>query len=99
MMALRTGLVALVLPALLSGQDLAPPTRVQAGGQDIDVDVGHAAPFVGDLDGDGVPELLVGQYGAGQLRIYKNTGTRKNPRFDRFTWFEAGGEVARIWTN
>ena len=53
-----------------------------AGAAPIDVDVGHAAPFVGDFDGDGRPDLLVGQFGDGKLRIYRNAGDAKAPRFD-----------------
>ena len=98
-MSFHSALAAFLLTASATAQDLAPPVRLQAGGKDIDVDVGHAAPFVGDIDGDGTAELLVGQYGAGQLRIYPNKGSRKQPRLDGFRWFEAGGEVARIWTN
>src|SRR6266702_7258033 len=33
--------------------DLAPPVRLLAGGQPINVDIGHAAPFVADLKGEG----------------------------------------------
>ena len=33
--------------------DLAPPIPLLAGGQPINVDMGHAAPFVADLNGDG----------------------------------------------
>ena len=43
--------------------EFAPPVRVEAAGKPIDTEVGHAAPFVGDFDGDGVDDLLVGQFG------------------------------------
>jgi hypothetical protein len=84
---------------LLCAQDLLDPVAVECGGKAIDVDVGHAAPFVADVDGDGLHDLLVGQYGQGRARIYRNVGTRNVPRFDRFEWFMAGGEVAQVWTN
>ena len=42
--------------------ELAPPVRLEAAGAVIDTPtIGHAAPFVGDFDGDGVKDLLVGQ--------------------------------------
>ena len=76
--------------------DLAPPIQLQAGGQPINVDMGHAAPFVADLKGDGNMTLLVGQFGEGKLRLYSNVGTRKEPKFDKFEWFQAGGKVVTL---
>ena len=55
--------------------ELSPPVRIQAAGKPIDTDVGHAAPFVGDFDGDNIPDLLVGQFGGGALWVFKNEGT------------------------
>ena len=76
--------------------ELAPPVQVQAGGQPINVDMGHAAPFAADLKGDGSMTLLVGQFGEGKLRLYPNVGTRKEPKFDKFEWFQAGGKVVTL---
>jgi hypothetical protein len=59
---------------------------------DLECD-GHVALYVGDIDGTGVPALLVGQYHEGRLGIYHNRGSRTRPRFDSFSWFEAGGKV------
>ena len=58
------------------------PFRVSAGEKWITVDVGHAAPLYIDWDGDGRRDLLVGQFGEGKLRIYRNVGTASQPRFD-----------------
>jgi hypothetical protein len=79
-----TGLVILMLgQALLGGVpaagELAPPVRIEAGGKPIDTDVGHAAPFVCDIDGDGINDLLVGQFGDGILWIFRNEGTNEKP--------------------
>src|SRR5262245_27080919 len=49
--------------------DLAAPVALKSGGKVIDVDVGHAAPFLADL-GDGKLSLLIGQFGGGKLRAY-----------------------------
>ena len=76
--------------------DLAPPIQLQAGGQPINVDLGHAAPFVADLKGEGQLTLLVGQFGEGRLRLYPNVGTRNDPKFAQFEWFKVDGTVARV---
>ena len=70
--------------------ELVPPFRVEAKGGPIDVDVGHSAPWVTDFDGDGKSDLLLGQFGEGKLRIYRNKGSSTNPKFDSFDWFLAG---------
>jgi hypothetical protein len=89
--------VACLLVSLCAGSALAAdpttnlqaPTKVMAGGKAIDV--GAAAPFVGDFKGDGSQALLVGG-GDRKLRIYANqaTGTAAGFRFDNFTWFLDG---------
>ena len=73
------------------------PFRLQDAHGWIDVDPqGRAAPLVVDFDADGLPDLLVGQFGEGKLRIYKNRGSAKEPRFDGFTWFQAGGHDGKV---
>ena len=92
-----------------SAQDLLEePVRLRSGGEVIDVDTGHAAPFLFDFDGDGVRDLLVGEFGSGsmtfegteysrgRLRIYRNVGTESDSRYDGFEWFMAGGEIAQV---
>lgn len=76
--------------------DLEPAVRILVAGKHIDVDTGHAAPALHDFDGDGVRDLLVGQFGEGKLRIYKNFGTDKTPRYFGFEFFRAGGQDATI---
>ena len=95
-MAVLVPLTGIVLCASEKGE-LQPPIHLEAAGRPIDVErEGHSAPFVGDFDGDGLPDLLVGQYHQGRLRIYRNTGSNEQPRFDSYTWFEAGGAIARV---
>jgi hypothetical protein len=71
----------------------AKPVRVKAGSTFIDTEIGHAAPYVADIDQDGKRDLLVGQFGGGKLKICKNIGSNKAPRYAAPTFFEAGGEV------
>ena len=91
--------IASALAALAVGagaQSLSEPSRLEAGGKWIDVEIGHAAPLVYDFDGDGVRDLLVGQFGQGRCRVYRNTGTNAGPKFDQFEWFQAGDETATV---
>lgn len=75
---------------------LAAPFVVQADGEPIALKVGHAAPFVTDLDGDGVWDLAVGEFGGGGCRLYKNLGTAKDPKFGSFTMLMSDGKPAEM---
>ena len=81
-----------------AGGELSNPEPVKAGATVIDVDVGHAAPFVVDWDGDGRRDLLIGQMGKGQMRIYKNTGSDTAPAFQDFEVFKVGESEATVPT-
>ena len=89
-------LSALILATALGKVELAKPFLAMAGGKPIKVDIGHASPVFADFDGDQLPDLLVGQFGEGKLRIYKNVGTRTEPKFDKFDYFQAGGKPATV---
>jgi hypothetical protein len=76
---------------------LAPPVLLHVAGRPIDVaGSGHSAPFVADVDGDGLDDLLVGQYDDGKLRIYRNVGTKTEPAFGGFTWFKDDAPTGRV---
>ena len=89
-------LTSLALAVVAQASDFNEPFKVLDGTQPINVEIGHAAPLLYDINGDGKKELLVGQFGGGKLRIYKNVGTNSNPQFEGFTWFQAGGQLASI---
>jgi hypothetical protein len=92
----RCAAFALVLAAAATAQQLAAPFRVLADGKPIDVDGGHAAPFFADVDGDGLRDLLVGQFFKGRCRVYKNIGSKEQPRFGAWAYLDAGGAPAAV---
>ena len=86
-MATRSILAALLACSAAFGvevsHELHPPSQVFVAGEPLDVErSGHAAPFFGDVEGDGRRDLLVGQYEEGKLRIYRKLGTDNKPVFD-----------------
>jgi hypothetical protein len=79
--------------------DLAPPVAVTVDG--VPIDSAHnrsfdlrddsSFPWVGDFDGDGKLDLLVGQGGRGEvrgghLRIYRNLDGKAQPRLAEPIW-------------
>jgi hypothetical protein len=97
-LAMAAGLMALSPPAKdAEANKLLPPVQILAEGKPLDIQrEGHSAPFVGDFFQDGTLALLVGQYSDGRLRIYRNMGSRAKPKFESYTWFEAGGKIASV---
>ncbi len=88
--------LGLVASASAASDELMAPVRLQAVGKPIDTDVGHAAPFVCDFDGDGVQDLLVGQFGDGLLWIYRNEGTNAQPRLAAGVKFKDGAKDGTV---
>jgi hypothetical protein len=77
--------------------ELEPPVQVEVAGEPLDTGgVGYAAPFYADFDGDGVKDLLVGEFAHGRLRIYRNTGSDTAPKLESHVFFKddaAGGRI------
>ncbi len=72
----------LALFGLLAAPTFQPPERLQIStGTPITLP-GYAAPAYGDLDGDGVFDLVLG-CGEMELYFYKNQGTNRRPVFDQ----------------
>jgi hypothetical protein len=71
-----------------AGFEFEEPFRVEADGQPIAVESpGYAAPTMVDLDGDGVPDLVVGQFREGNLQFFRNLASKtETPRFAAGEW-------------
>jgi hypothetical protein len=77
--------------------DLATPVQLMADGKPLDVGgIGYAAPYLGDYDGDGIRDLLVGEFSQGRLHIYRNLGTNTQPKFGPSELFKGGAETGRV---
>lgn len=99
----------LVLATLLPGLQLATaqqtppgglrdPVRLEADGKPINIfersSYGHAGPAIGDIDGDGDRDLLVGDF-PGQFWLFENTGTDQAPVYADRGKLQAGGVDAK----
>jgi hypothetical protein len=101
----------LPLPARAdSDEEVAPdkPVRVEAdlfhapvrltavdGVVDSGTSWGHSSPWVADIDGDGINDLLVGDF-SGLFRFYRNEGTNEQPRYAKAVNLQAGGVDAKV---
>lgn len=94
--AWQSAAVGVLLAASGFAQVFEKPVRIKAAGECIKTEIGHSAPYMYDFDGDGVRDLLVGQFGSGKLRIYRNKGTARQPDYEEVRWFKAAGEVATV---
>lgn len=92
---ISTLMIAITSTSLSS--ELAEPVRLEAAGKPIDAaEIGHAAPFVCDFNGDGLKDLLVGQFKDGMLWIYRNKGTNSEPKLAAGVKFKEGKEDGRV---
>jgi len=81
------------------GNRLASPVRIEVDGKPLVRGVRTLFPFVGDLDGDGRQDLLVGTdvyYEPGRLMVYRNVGTNARPRLSGPQWFDDTVPTGRI---
>jgi len=70
------------------------PVRLKGGADFIKVEApGWAAPCWADIDKDGKPDLLVGQFNKGKIAVYKGLGDGKLAAQD---WLKAEGAVAEV---
>jgi hypothetical protein len=83
------------------GDRLAKPVPVEVDGKPLVSERGGLYPFVGDFYGDGRLALLLGYGGGGicdegRLLVYRNVGTKVNPRLSAPQWFDEMVPTGRI---
>ena len=61
--------LAVIASTAAAAEVLEAPFRIKAQDTVIDVTVGHAAPYIIDFDGDGLRDLLLGEFGRGSFPI------------------------------
>ncbi len=74
--------------------EFAAPVRLKAGGEFIRTEEpGYAAPCIHDFDGDGLKDLIVGQFAGGKMKVYRGM---EGGKYAAGTWLEAEGETAEV---
>ena len=96
---MRLTLCALLACAsIVAAQEFERPVRMKAGGALIKMgSKGYAAPCWADADGDGKPDLVVGEYDRGRIWVFPHLGAGK---FGEGKLLRAGGkalEVPGVW--
>lgn len=87
----------LATPAL-SAVEFEAPTILKGGDKVmLSESPGYAAPCLADVDGDGVRDMLVGQFRGGKIALYKGIKTEDGSlKFAAQTWLQADGKDATV---
>jgi hypothetical protein len=75
---------------------LEPPRLAKSAGRPIQIEGGHLAPVMADLDGDGADDLIVGDFEPGGIRFFRNLGRRGSPEFEGHVVLRARGKEIRV---
>ena len=81
-----------------SGYTFEAPVRLKAGDEFVSVEApGYACPTMADVDGDGLEDLVVGQFNRGYMQFCKNIASSSEPpKFAEAKWIKAGDDKAEV---
>jgi hypothetical protein len=68
--------------------DVGEPVALLSDGRPIELPYRSLFPFVGDLDGDGREELLLGTPDSGRLKVFPNLGSNERRVLGAPSWFD-----------
>src|SRR5262245_16703931 len=73
------------------------PIRLQAQQKEIDTGEfwGHSGPAVADVDGDGLRDLVLGDY-SGKFHFFRNIGSNRDPKYAAPKNLMAGDVEAQV---
>ena len=93
-----TLLALLAAPAAPVQDRFAPPVRLEADGETIDItdDIAYAGPWILDYDGDSKLDLIVTSIG-GYLRWYRNVSDGPEPVYEHMGRIQVDGEDVEFW--
>lgn len=100
-MRLRSGLVIALLlsiPCCAGEPVLGEGERLQVGGKEINLKVGHLVPAVADWNQDGKKDLILGHFTGkeGNIKLLLNEGEDKAPVFKTMQPLQAEGKPIRM---
>jgi len=88
-------LLFVLLTVLISLAMADPPVYqsflyMECAGSRIDVGY-YGAPCITDWNGDGLKDMILGQFTSGRIRFYANENTNGSPVFNSYSMLKADG--------